>query len=299
MTCRCRYQRLKGVKRNKTDVDLTDVERQNELDGLGSISGYRGIWHTLRVKYGLCIQREEVASLLRRLDPAGVAEQKRHKLKRRKYTSPGPNYCWHVDGNDKLKPFGFPIHGAVDGYSRRVLWLYVDTTNNDPKVMASYFVDCVEEVGGCPSLVRTDCGTENVVIAGVQCFLRAESNDDLAGEKAHRYGPSTGNQRIEAWWSYFRRSRLTWWINFFKDLVDRGVFIPGNTLHEECLWFCFAELIQQDLDFVKIHWNTHYIRQSGHDTVPGKPDELYFLPENFGASDLLQPVSPEKLEEAK
>ena len=82
-----------------------------------------------------------MASILRRLDPVGVAERKRHKLKRRKYNSPGPNYCWHVDGNDKLKPFGFPIHGAVDGYSR---------TNNDPKVMARYFVDCVEEAGGLP-----------------------------------------------------------------------------------------------------------------------------------------------------
>ena len=238
-----------------------------------------------------------MASLLRRLDPAGVAERKRHKLKRRKYSSPGPNYCWHVDGNDKLKHFGFPIHGAVDGYSHRVMWLYVDTTNNDPKVMARYFVDCVEEVKGCPSLVRTDCGTENVVIAGVQSFLRAKCNDDLAGEKAHHYGPSTGNQRIEAWWSYFRRSRLTWWINFFKDLVDCGVFLTGNTLLVECLWFCFAQLIQRDLDFVKIHWNIYYIRQSRQDTVSGKPDELYFLPENFGASDLLQPVSPEKLDE--
>ena len=65
------------------------------------------------------------------------------------------------------------------------------------------------------------------------------------------------------------------------------------TLHKECLWFSFAELIQQDLDFVKIHWNTHYIHQSRHDAVPGKPDELYFLP------DLLRPVSPEKLEEAR
>ena len=165
--------------------------------------------------------------------------------------------------------------------------------------MAKYFVDCVEEVGGCPSLLRTDCGTENVVIAGVQSFLRAECDDDLAGEKAHRYGPSTGNQWIEAWWSYYCRSCLTWWITFFKDLMDRGVFLPGNTLHQECLWFCFAELIQQDLDFVKIHWNTHFIGQSRRDTVPRKPDELYFLPENFGASDLLQPVSPEKLDEAR
>ena len=53
-------------------------------------------------------------------------------------------------------------------------------------------------------------------------FLRADCADDLAGEKSHRYCPSTGNQRIEAWWAYLRRSRLTWWINFFKDLVDHG-----------------------------------------------------------------------------
>ena len=129
--------------------------------------------------------------------------------------------------------------------------------------MAKYFVDCVEEVGGWPSLLRTDCGTENVVIAGVQSFLRAECDDGLAGEKAHCYGPSTGNQWIEAWWSYYRRSCLTWWITFFKDLMDRGVFLPGNTLHQECLWFCFADSIQQDLDFVKIHRNTHYIGQQG------------------------------------
>ena len=129
--------------------------------------------------------------------------------------------------------------------------------------MAKYFVDCVEEVGGWPSLLRTDCGTENVVIAGVQSFLRAECDDDLAGEKAHCYGPSAGNQWIEAWWSYYRRSCLTWWITFFKDLMDRGVFLPGNTLHQECLWFCFVDSIQQDLDFVKIHRNTHYIGQQG------------------------------------
>ena len=57
-----------NLKRNKTDVDLADVERliRNELDGPGSISGYRGMWRTLRVKYGLYVPRAEVASLLRR-----------------------------------------------------------------------------------------------------------------------------------------------------------------------------------------------------------------------------------------
>ena len=59
-------------------------------------------------------------NLIGTLDLAGVTERNRHKLKRRKYNSSGPNYCWHVDGNDKQKPFGFPVHGDVDGYSRRV-----------------------------------------------------------------------------------------------------------------------------------------------------------------------------------
>ena len=28
---------------------------------------------------------------------------------------------WHIDGYDKLKPFDFAIHGAIDGYSRKIL----------------------------------------------------------------------------------------------------------------------------------------------------------------------------------
>ena len=147
--------------------------------------------------------------------------------------------------------------------------------------------------------MRTDCGTQNLLIAGVQSYLRAECNNDLAGEKAHRYGPSTGNQWIEASvGGPTSATAASLGLNFFKDLVDCGVFLLGNTFHEERLWFSFSGLIQQDQDFVKIHGNTHYTCQARQDTVPGKPDELYFLPENFGASDLLQPVSPEKLDEA-
>jgi len=28
----------------------------------------------------------------------------------------GPNYLWHVDGYDKLKPFGMAISGCIDGF---------------------------------------------------------------------------------------------------------------------------------------------------------------------------------------
>ena len=33
----------------------------------------------------------------------------------------GPNYAWHIDGYDKLKPYGFALHGCIDGYSRKIL----------------------------------------------------------------------------------------------------------------------------------------------------------------------------------
>ena len=27
----------------------------------------------------------------------------------------GPNHVWHLDGYDKLPPFGFAIHACIDG----------------------------------------------------------------------------------------------------------------------------------------------------------------------------------------
>lgn len=52
------------------------------------------------------------------IDPESVDRRKKHKLIRRHYVNPGPNFMWHIDGNDKLKPYGFAIHGCIDGFSR-------------------------------------------------------------------------------------------------------------------------------------------------------------------------------------
>ena len=57
------------------------------------------------------------------------------------------------------------------------------------------------------------------------------------------------------------------------------------------------DVFQQDLDFVKLHWNTHHIRPSRHDTIPGRPDELFFIPELSGDEDQLQPVNETQVED--
>lgn len=62
------------------------------------------------------IFRDTVLEGQRLLDPEGVELRRRHELRRRIYQNRGPNYAIHIDGFDKLKPYGFPIHGAIDGY---------------------------------------------------------------------------------------------------------------------------------------------------------------------------------------
>ena len=101
------------------------------------------MWHCLHLNYGIQTPRSKVESILRQVDPEGTALRRAHRLRRRMYTNPGPNFAWHLDGYDKLKPYGFPIHGCVDGFSRRVMWLKICPSNNDPSHVASLFYDCV------------------------------------------------------------------------------------------------------------------------------------------------------------
>ena len=75
---------------------------------------------------------------------------RRRRPKRRRYVTPGPNFLWHVDGWDKLAPFGIFVHGAIDRFSRRILWLEVNSTNKNPSVIASHYLNKVQQLGGFP-----------------------------------------------------------------------------------------------------------------------------------------------------
>ena len=291
-----------GLQRRRGHASIQDVVDiiEQELTGSGSCLGYRQMHLKLRLEYGLVTDRETVRLLLRNLDPDGVELRSRRRLRRRTYYASGPNFIWHTDGYDKLKPFGFAIHGAIDGYSRRIMWLEVGPSNNDPKVTAKYFIDCLRVVKGAPKFMRADCGTENIYIAGIQRFLRRDCADVIAGGQCFLYGKSVSNQRIEAWWSFLRRSYSHWWMNYFKDLRDSGLYNDSDPLQVECLRFCFMSLIQKQLDKVAKHWNLHQIRPShNRESPPGKPDVLYFLPERLSTRDFSTEVDVDDLDIAE
>ena len=149
---------------------------------------------------------------MKELDPVGVDARRRRTLRRSLYFNKGPNWVWHLDGYDKLKPFGFQIHGGINGYSRRVLWLNLLKSNKDPKEVCNLFVNYLTVIKGVPRKIVADRGTESVFIAGSQRFLRRSHEDDLAGYLSFLFGKSIANQRIEAVWSQFQRSCADWWI---------------------------------------------------------------------------------------
>ena len=231
-----------------------------ELDNsCGSFLGYRRLTARLREKYQLLVRRDTVMRVLRVVDPEGVDCRRRSRLKRRRYITPGPNYIWHVDGWDKLAPFGFFIHGTIDGYSRRILWLEVNSTNKNPRVIANHYLATVGQLKGVPQRIRSDLGTENTNISFLQKYFRWQDNDNHAGPQSFVQGKSSANQRIEAWWSKFRDGGGGWWLNVFKDLRDSGLY-TGDSLATSCLKFCFLPILRQELQLVAKLWNTHNIQ---------------------------------------
>ena len=175
-----RYYKL-SRRTNKSPMNRVIESIYNELSsGPNSSFGYRYMRQKLRSK-GLAVSRETVRVIIKSLDPAGVERRSGRKLQRRVYRCPGPNFTWRIDGYDKLKPFGFCIHGCVDGFSRKIIWLFVGSTNNDPLIIASYYLQVVKENRVVPRLVRADRGSENSVLGGIQRFFRRNHVDSLAG----------------------------------------------------------------------------------------------------------------------
>ena len=80
-------------------------------------------------------------------------------IRRRVYKVRGANALWHMDGNEKLRPWGFYVHGCIDGFSRLIIYL-VCSYNKRARTVSTIFEGGVDQYGW-PSRVRGDFGTEN------------------------------------------------------------------------------------------------------------------------------------------
>ena len=230
------------ARRNFTDLCDAISFIQSQLRGSGQLHGYR-IMHSKCREHGIIIPHQTVRMILKELDPVSVDLRRSHRLTRRLYYAKGPNYVWHIDGYDKLKPYGICLHGCIDGFSRKVIWLNAYFTNNNPKIVAGYFLEAIMQHEGCPSMVRGDRGTENITLGRIQRQLRQRHQDALSGDGSYMEGSSTSNQRIECWWGYLRKQCIQFWMEIFQSLKEDWVF-NGDILDKSIVQYCFMDLIQ-------------------------------------------------------
>ena len=247
-------------RQNFSDILEVALYIMDNVRQSGKQLGYK-MMHLKCLQHGYVVTQESVRLLLNICDKEGVELRRRNRLQRRNYTNLGPNFLWHIDGYDKLKPYGLCINGCIDGFSRFIHSFEVNRTNSDPKVIGGYFMTAVKKLQGCPLRVRTDLGTENGHVKQMLLFMREGGNDQYANN-CFLTGSSNHNQRIEQWWGILRKENVQYWMDFFEMLKGTGVF-TGTFLDKALIQFCFMDLLQVFMTLVsQLSFSPSIIRTS-------------------------------------
>ena len=102
----------------------------------------------------LRVQQRRVSKTLVRVDPINSRLRWVCLVQRRKFSVPGPNSLWHIDGHHSLIQWGFDIHGAIDDHSRLIVYLRCATNNKKEKGLELF--DTAINQYGVPSRLRSD-----------------------------------------------------------------------------------------------------------------------------------------------
>jgi hypothetical protein len=194
-----------------SDAELDDVVKRFK-DKHGIVVGRSLVLGHL-ISLGIRVQKQRVTDALVRVDPINSQIRWAALVHRRKYNVPGPNSLWHIDGHHSLVRWGFVLHGAIDGYSRLIVFLKC-STNNYKETVSELFENAIAEIG-VPSRIRTDKGGENVLLW--------EKMEDLRGSNRGSFlaSSSVHNQRIERLWRDVWNSVACEFYYIFQSLEEQ------------------------------------------------------------------------------
>ena len=92
---------------------------------------------------------------------------------------------------------------------------------------------------------------------------------------------SIHNQRIESFWTRLKKFKKSWWIEYFKEMVQSGLYKENVETHHGALIFCFLPVVQCEFNIFMKTWNSRMIPQSAN-TPGARPDMLFYVPSIAG-----------------
>lgn len=265
------------IKQNKfTDISDQDldaaiiaVKQRHPHVGEVMLNGH------LRAQ-NIIVQRRRLRDAVKRVDVAGVESRRVSTIQRRVYFVPFPNYIWHVDGNHKLIRWKLVVHSGMDGYSRLLTFIEC-SNNNQAETVLNLFNKAVVELGR-PLHIRTDYGTENVLIW--------EDMRQHRGLNSVMTGSSVHNQRIERFHRDLNRNCRDVFAPIFYELESANTLNCDNDSDLFCLHYVFIPRINRTLNEFKAAFNNHSISSEGNRT----PNQLFRGPTHVASP--MNTVSP-------
>ena len=188
-----------------------EAVQEHLLEGIIDGYGKRMLQLHFRQR-GMFFARDLLFKEYAALNPEAVKRRLNdHQRRRGEYIVPGPNWCWSIDGHEKIKAYGIEIYACIDAYSRYVIWAYVGITAGTALSVLHQYLYTVGENSFGPQFIRSDCGVETGQISYAHFMLSKANTPTLDWGDCYMFGTSTSNQRIESWWQQLSKGLLFRW----------------------------------------------------------------------------------------